>query len=86
MRPRCGPAPASPQTNDFGVGKGGRRKDTFSLGMALMARATLFAEGCRGSLSQHVMKRFGLREKAGAQPQTYALGMKEVWEVGGRRR
>ncbi|KAI7846048.1 hypothetical protein COHA_000414 [Chlorella ohadii] len=69
------------QTNDFGVAKDGKRKDSFQLGMALTARATLLAEGCRGSLSQAVMKRFGLREKAGAQPQTYALGLKEVWEV-----
>ncbi|PSC72345.1 Electron transfer flavo -ubiquinone mitochondrial [Micractinium conductrix] len=69
------------QTNDFGIAKDGTHKPSFSLGMALTARATLFAEGCRGSLSQHVMRRFGLREKAGAQPQTYALGLKEVWEV-----
>lgn len=69
------------QTNDFGVAKDGSRKDSFSPGMALTARATLFAEGCRGSLSQHIMKRFQLREQVGAQPQTYALGLKEVWEV-----
>jgi electron-transferring-flavoprotein dehydrogenase len=69
------------QTNDFGVAKDGTRKDSFALGMALTARATLLAEGCRGSLSQHVMKHFKLREKGGAQPQTYALGLKEVWEV-----
>jgi hypothetical protein len=30
---------------------------------------------------QEVMKRFKLREDAGADPQTYALGLKEVWEV-----
>lgn len=70
-----------PQTNDFGVGKDGRRKESFQLGMSLTARATLLAEGCRGSLSQAVMKKLGLREKAQAQPQTYALGLKEVWEV-----
>ncbi|KAI3438297.1 hypothetical protein D9Q98_000731 [Chlorella vulgaris] len=69
------------QTNDVGVAKDGSLKDSHIPGMALTARATLFAEGCRGSLSQHVMKRFGLREQAGAQPQTYALGVKEVWEI-----
>ena len=47
--------------------------------MALKARATLLAEGCRGSLSGRAMEEFGLRE--GVQPQTYALGIKEVWEV-----
>lgn len=72
---------APTQTNDFGVAKDGRRKEGFQLGMALTARATLLAEGCRGSLSQRVMKRYGLRDKAGAQPQTYALGLKEVWQV-----
>lgn len=69
------------QTNDFGVAKDGSHKESFTLGMALTARATLLAEGCRGSLSQAAMRRFGLQEKAGAQPQTYALGLKEVWEV-----
>src|SRR5262249_36067951 len=40
---------------------------------------TLFAEGCRGSLTRQLQSRFGLRE--GADPQTYALGIKELWEV-----
>ena len=40
---------------------------------------TLFAEGCRGSCSEAVMKHFNLRDES--QPQTYALGLKEVWEV-----
>ena len=69
------------QTNDFGVGRDGAHKDNFLLGMALTARATLLAEGCRGSLAQGAMKRYGLRERVGANPQTYALGLKEVWEV-----
>lgn len=51
-------------TNDFGVSKGGSRKDGFTLGMALTAQATLFAEGCRGSLSE-----VGI-----------ALGLGKVWE------
>ena len=63
------------------MGRDGRRKESFQLGMALTARATLFAEGCRGSLSQAVMQHYGLRERVQAQPQTYALGIKEVWEV-----
>lgn len=66
-------------TGDVGVGKSGERKATFERGMALKARATLLAEGCRGSLSGRAMEEFGLRE--GVQPQTYALGIKEVWEV-----
>ncbi|EIE22000.1 hypothetical protein COCSUDRAFT_37226 [Coccomyxa subellipsoidea C-169] len=68
-------------TNDFGIGKDGRPKDTYARGMEIRARATLFAEGCRGSLSEEVMKRYNLREEAGSDPQTYAIGLKEVWEV-----
>ena len=66
-------------TGDMGVARDGTRKDTFERGMALRARATLLAEGCRGSLSQAAMEAFGLRGEC--QPQTYALGVKEVWEV-----
>lgn len=39
-------------TNDLGIAKDGSRKDTYARGVELRARATLFAEGCRGSLSQ----------------------------------
>eukprot|EP00884_Botryococcus_braunii_P022024 jgi/Botrbrau1/8505/Bobra.0029s0011.1 len=49
--------------------------------LSCMLGATLFAEGCRGSLSQGLIKRFQLREAVGADPQTYALGIKEVWQV-----
>ena len=45
-------AVAGVATNDFGVAKDGSRKETYARGMELKARATLFAEGCRGSLSQ----------------------------------
>ncbi len=48
-------------------------------GMELHAKLTLLAEGCRGSLSKVAMARFGLRE--GVQPQTYGLGVKELWEI-----
>lgn len=68
-------------TGDFGVAKDGGRKPTYSPGVDLRARVTLLAEGCRGSLSESVMSRFGLRQAAGAEPQTYALGIKEVWKV-----
>ncbi|MEO9190048.1 MAG: electron transfer flavoprotein-ubiquinone oxidoreductase, partial [Acetobacteraceae bacterium] len=51
----------------------------FARGMELRAPYTLFAEGCRGSLSKWLMARFNLRD--GADPQTYAIGVKELWEV-----
>ena len=69
------------RTNEVGVGRNGKKKDTYTTGMELTADVTLLAEGCRGSLSQEIIKKFGLREAAGADPQTYALGIKEVWEV-----
>ena len=48
-------------------------------GMELRANYTLFAEGCRGSLSKQLMQRFNLRD--GHDPQTYAIGIKELWEI-----
>lgn len=66
-------------TSDMGVGKDGQAKDTFTRGMELRGKQTLFAEGARGSLSQLVMENFNLR--ADCDPQTYGLGIKEVWEV-----
>lgn len=48
--------------SDMGIAKSGAKKGTFQRGMELKARATLFAEGCRGSLSQvpssHMLWRF----------------------------
>lgn len=66
-------------TGDMGIGKDGQPTDNFQRGMELRARYTLFAEGCRGSLSKQLMKRFNLRD--GIDPQTYAIGIKELWEV-----
>ncbi|TXG72795.1 hypothetical protein EZV62_001374 [Acer yangbiense] len=63
-------------TNDMGIAKDGLKKDTFQRG-----RLTLLAEGCRGSLSEKIIKNYKLRELRPAQHQTYALGIKEVWEV-----
>lgn len=66
-------------TNDLGISKSGRPKDTFERGMEFHARVTLFGEGCHGSLSKQVIRKFELRSES--QPQTYGLGVKEVWEV-----
>ena len=57
----------------------GERGPNFQPGMELHAKLTLFAEGCRGSLSKTLMERFSLRD--GVQPQTYGLGIKELWEI-----
>ena len=66
-------------TGDMGIGRDGKTKDTFEPGIELHARQVLFAEGCRGHLSRQLMDRFGLRD--GVQPQTYGIGIKELWEV-----
>lgn len=66
-------------TRDVGIAKDGTPKDTFERGVELHARQTLFAEGARGSCSEALMEHFHLRD--GKAPQTYGLGIKEVWEV-----
>ncbi|OQS03864.1 electron transfer flavoprotein-ubiquinone oxidoreductase [Thraustotheca clavata] len=66
-------------TRDVGLEKDGTPKETFARGMELRGRVTLFGEGCRGSCSEEVMKKFNLRKDA--QPQTYGLGIKEVWRI-----
>jgi electron-transferring-flavoprotein dehydrogenase len=63
----------------MGLGKDGQPTERHTPGVELRARLTLFAEGCRGSLTKTVTARFGLRE--GAEPQTYGIGIKELWEV-----
>ncbi|HEY6893718.1 MAG TPA: electron transfer flavoprotein-ubiquinone oxidoreductase [Rhodanobacteraceae bacterium] len=66
-------------TGDMGVAKDGSHKPEYQPGMELRARYTLFAEGCRGSLSQALMQRFALRD--GVDPQKYGIGVKELWQV-----
>jgi electron-transferring-flavoprotein dehydrogenase len=63
----------------MGIGKDGKPKESFSRGMELVAKQTLFAEGARGSCSEELMAKFNLRD--GKDPQTYGLGLKEVWRV-----
>jgi electron-transferring-flavoprotein dehydrogenase len=66
-------------TGDMGVDREGNPTELFAPGMELRARYTLFAEGCRGSLTKTLFDRFNLRE--GVDPQTYGIGIKELWEI-----
>ncbi|KAL4778114.1 hypothetical protein BJX76DRAFT_363036 [Aspergillus varians] len=66
-------------TNDLGVARNGKAKDTFERGMEFHARVTLLGEGCHGSLTKQVIKKYDLRRYS--QPQTYGLGIKEIWEI-----
>lgn len=67
------------ETGDKGVDFQGNPKANFQPGIAILAKQTLFAEGCRGSLSKQLMAHYQLSQDK--DPQTYALGIKEIWEV-----
>ena len=66
-------------TGDMGVAKDGSRTDAYQPGIELHAKQTVLAEGCRGSLTKTLFQRYALRD--GIDPQTYGLGIKELWEV-----
>jgi electron-transferring-flavoprotein dehydrogenase len=66
-------------TGNMGVDRHGNPTASFQLGMELHAKYTLFAEGARGHLGKQVMSKFDLNQ--GKDPQTYAIGIKELWEI-----
>src|SRR5882672_1370875 len=66
-------------TGDMGIGRDGKPTASHQPGMELHARYTLFAEGCRGHLGKQLQDRYNLR--AGADPQVYGIGLKELWEI-----
>jgi electron-transferring-flavoprotein dehydrogenase len=66
-------------TGDMGVGRDGQPTAAHQPGMELLGKYTLFAEGCRGHLGKQLEAKFNLR--AEADPQTYGIGIKELWEI-----
>ncbi len=66
-------------TANMGVGKEGEPTDNFQLGMELHAKYTVFAEGARGHLGKQLIAKYKLDE--GRDPQSYSIGIKEVWEI-----
>jgi electron-transferring-flavoprotein dehydrogenase len=66
-------------TGNMGVNRHGQPTDAFQLGMELHAKYTLFAEGSRGNLGRQLMAKYDLNK--GKDPQTYGLGIKELWEI-----
>ncbi len=66
-------------TGDMGIDKHGNKTAAYQPGMELHAKQTVFAEGCRGSLTKMLMKKFSLDKDC--DPQTYGIGIKELWEV-----
>jgi electron-transferring-flavoprotein dehydrogenase len=66
-------------TGDMGIGRDGKPTANHQPGMALHARYTFFAEGCRGHLGRQLQDRYHLR--AGVDPEVYGIGLKELWEI-----
>jgi electron-transferring-flavoprotein dehydrogenase len=66
-------------TGDMGIAKDGHHKASFTRGMELRGKYTLFAEGARGSLAKVLIERFGLAQNR--QPQKFGIGLKELWQV-----
>jgi len=67
------------RTGDRGIDKQGQEKPTFEPGVDIRAKVTIFAEGVRGNLTKELMRRLQLG--AGREPQLFAIGIKELWEV-----
>jgi electron-transferring-flavoprotein dehydrogenase len=66
-------------TGNMGIGKDGVPGDNFQIGMELLGKYTIFAEGARGHLGRQLIERFKL--DAGKDPQAYGIGIKELWEI-----
>ena len=69
-------------TGDMGVARDGHRKNSYTPGMVLNGKYTLFAEGARGSLTKRLLAQFDL--SAGREPQKFGIGLKELWELAPR--
>jgi electron-transferring-flavoprotein dehydrogenase len=70
-------------TGDMGIGRNGEPKDSFTRGMELRGKYTLFAEGARGHLTKSLIARFGLDRDR--EPSKFGIGLKELWEVAPER-
>jgi len=66
-------------TGDMGIAKDGSRKASFTRGMELCGKYTLFAEGARGSLTKALIAKFAL--DAASEPGKFGIGLKEVWQI-----
>ncbi len=66
-------------TGDMGVAEDGSHKASYTQGMELHAKYTLFSEGCRGHLGKQLMEKFDLNKDS--DPQHYGIGIKEIWDI-----
>ena len=67
------------RTGDRGIGRHGEQKPAFEPGVDVMAKVTIFCDGVRGNLTKELLRRLPLSH--GRQPQQFAIGLKELWEV-----
>jgi len=70
---------AGVRTGDRGIGKDGRPRPNFEPGVDIRAKVTIFADGVRGNLTKQLLRRLPLAH--GRQPQQFAIGIKELWEI-----
>jgi len=73
------PAVRGVSTGNMGVGKDGEPMESFQLGMELLGKYTVFAEGARGHLGKQLIAKYQLDE--GRDPQSFGIGIKELWEI-----
>ncbi len=66
-------------TGDMGIARDGTHKDSYTRGMELVGKYTLFAEGARGSLTKQLIAKYALDAKS--DPPKFGIGLKEVWEI-----
>ncbi len=66
-------------TGDMGVARDGSHKPSFTRGMELLGKYTLFAEGARGSLSKQLIAKFALDKNS--EPSKFGIGLKEIWQI-----
>jgi electron-transferring-flavoprotein dehydrogenase len=67
------------RTDDKGIDKQNQPKSNFEPGYDLKAKVTILAEGPRGSLTKELINKLNLAKDR--NPQTYGVGVKELWEV-----
>ena len=73
------PAVRGVATGNMGIGKDGEPTENFQLGMELLGKYTVFAEGARGHLGKQLIAKFHLDKDR--DPQSFGIGVKELWEI-----
>jgi electron-transferring-flavoprotein dehydrogenase len=67
------------RTGDRGIGKHGEKKANYEPGIDIRTRCVVLGEGPRGALVKQLDAALGL--SLGRNPQVFAIGLKEVWDL-----